>query len=107
MAGANSPEPNRHGPASAGSWSSSSTRRGARPAGSGNAPTGCREHNARLAGLADELLGAYEQKGVFSALLEKGHLTGLQRIEAERLRDEYRGRLNQERLGEESGIVSK
>ncbi|MEZ4601754.1 MAG: hypothetical protein R2940_18340 [Syntrophotaleaceae bacterium] len=50
----------------------------------------CTAHNAELSAAASDLLDAYENKGVFSALLAKEPITGLKKIEVEHLVQNYR-----------------
>lgn len=50
----------------------------------------CLAHNAEMARVASEVLNAYGDKGVFSALLEKEPLTGIKKVEVEHLIQDYR-----------------
>jgi chromosome segregation ATPase len=50
----------------------------------------CMAHNAELSEAASDLLDAYENKGVFSALFAKEPITGLKKIEVEHLVQDYR-----------------
>ncbi len=58
----------------------------------------CREHNARLCTIARELVEKYEQKGVGDALAQKEPFTQVQRVEVEKLMQEYLDRIDDEML---------
>ena len=58
----------------------------------------CITHNKTLAGLADELVAAYKDKGVGTALLQKEPLTQVKRVEMEKLVSEYRDKIDQQKI---------
>ena len=60
-------------------------------------------HNAKLCVIATELLEAYEKKGVLGALLQKEPFLQVKRVEVERLVQEYRDRIEQNRLKKGDG----
>ena len=56
------------------------------------------KHNARLAELSEELVVAYEKKGVGDSLLGKEPLTQIEKVEVEQLVQEYRDRIDNDNL---------
>lgn len=54
----------------------------------------CLERSVALAGIANEALDQYEQKGVWDALVEKEPVTRLKRTEVQNLVDGYRERID-------------
>jgi len=58
----------------------------------------CVGHNAELSQAAADLLDAYENKGVFSALISKEPITGLKKIEIEHLLQTYRQQVGKNTL---------
>ncbi|QID16215.1 hypothetical protein G3580_00390 [Nitrogeniibacter mangrovi] len=54
----------------------------------------CRVHNGELAGAADDLLHAYEAKGIFSVLGEAEPFTGIGRVRLENLIETYRDKVD-------------
>ncbi len=58
----------------------------------------CVKHNARLSVLSEELVTAYENKGVGDSLLHAEPLTQLERVEVEKLIQEYRDRIDDNNL---------
>lgn len=58
----------------------------------------CEKHNARLSVLSEELVTAYENKGVGASILQKEPLTGLKQVEVEKLIQQYRDRIDNENL---------
>ena len=58
----------------------------------------CTTHNQRLADLSGELLARYRDRGFFDVLLAKEPVTGLRRVELEKLEQDYRGKIRDERL---------
>ncbi|OHB25192.1 MAG: hypothetical protein A2X84_12780 [Desulfuromonadaceae bacterium GWC2_58_13] len=58
----------------------------------------CLGHNAEMARVASEVLDAYENKGVFSSLLEKEPITGFKQVEVEHLIQNYRRDISQNAL---------
>lgn len=57
----------------------------------------CRQHNGELAGAAEDLLNAYEEKGVFSVLGEHEPFTGIGRVRLENLLETYRDKVGDAR----------
>ncbi len=58
----------------------------------------CREHNSRLCTIARELVEKYENKGVADALAQKEPFTQVERVEVEKLVQEYLDRIDDEKL---------
>jgi len=58
----------------------------------------CRVANVELAGIAEEALVRYEEKGVFTALAQKEPFTGIQRARIGNLVDGYRGEIEARKL---------
>ncbi|MEW6380251.1 MAG: hypothetical protein AB1611_11685 [bacterium] len=58
----------------------------------------CESHNARLCLIADELMERYQSKGVVNALLQKEPFTQFKKAELEELMQEYREKVNQQKL---------
>jgi chromosome segregation ATPase len=54
----------------------------------------CMERSVALAGIANEALDRYEQKGVWAALVEKEPVTRLKRTEVQNMVDGYRERID-------------
>ncbi len=59
----------------------------------------CMERNAALHKLGNEVLAKYEQKGCLTSLLEAEPFTQLQRVKLENLMEEYRDKLDENRVG--------
>jgi chromosome segregation ATPase len=57
----------------------------------------CIKKNARLCIIADELLKRYEDKGVISAIMSKEPVTQMERVELEKLVQEYREEINKQK----------
>lgn len=58
----------------------------------------CAAHNGRLSAISTELVEAYANKGVGKALLQKEPLTQMQKVEMEKLVQEYRDRIDAEKF---------
>lgn len=58
----------------------------------------CQEHNARLCVVAEELLERYEQKGVVTSVLQAEPFTQLKKVEIEKIAQDYRERIDQEKI---------
>jgi chromosome segregation ATPase len=58
----------------------------------------CITHNKALSGINDELVAAYQNKGVGTALLQKEPLTQVKRVEMEKLVQEYRDKIDQHKI---------
>jgi chromosome segregation ATPase len=58
----------------------------------------CQKHNGRLTVLAEELVAAYENKGVGASLIQSEPFTQLKKVELEKLIQEYRDRIDNENL---------
>lgn len=56
------------------------------------------KHNAKLCLIGQELLDAYEKKGVFGTLAESEPLTQLKKVEMEKLIQEYRDKIDDHEL---------
>lgn len=54
----------------------------------------CRAHNGELVGVANDLLAAYQNKGVFDVLGEGEPLTGIGRVRLENLLETYRDKVD-------------
>lgn len=61
-----------------------------RAAADGQGLKACAQRNLQLAGIANEALDRYENKGCFGALAQAEPFTGLKRIEVENAVEEYR-----------------
>ena len=59
----------------------------------------CAEHNARLCIIAEELVHKYENKGVVKTLLSKEPITQIQKVELEKLVQDYKDRIDQHKIG--------
>lgn len=59
----------------------------------------CADHNARLYEIADDLLRRYEGKGVVKTLLTKEPFTQIKKVEMEKLVQDYRDRIDQQKMG--------
>lgn len=59
----------------------------------------CAEHNARLYSIADELVRRYESKGVVKTLLSKEPFTQIKKVEIEKLVQDYRDKIDQQKMG--------
>ncbi|MBN1906191.1 MAG: hypothetical protein JW927_13955 [Deltaproteobacteria bacterium] len=57
----------------------------------------CIKKNARLCIIADELLKRYEDKGVISAIMSKEPVTQMERVELEKLVQEYRDEIKKQK----------
>ncbi len=57
----------------------------------------CSARNAYLVQLSDELVQHYHDRGFFDVLLSKEPLTGLKRVEMEKLAQDYRGKVQDQR----------
>jgi chromosome segregation ATPase len=58
----------------------------------------CESNNARLCILADELLKEYEDKGVFTSILQHEPLTQVKKVELEKFIQEYKEKIEQAKL---------
>jgi len=58
----------------------------------------CAEHNARLYAIGEELIRKYRDKGVVKALLQKEPLTQIERVEFEKLAQDYKDKIDQQRM---------
>jgi chromosome segregation ATPase len=58
----------------------------------------CRIHNGELAMAAYDLLDAFENKGIFGAMMQSEPLTGIGKIRIEHLIQEYRLKIDQNQL---------
>jgi chromosome segregation ATPase len=58
----------------------------------------CKSANVDLAGIAEDALTHYEQKGVFAALAQKDPFTGIQRARIDNLVDAYRAEVDAKRI---------
>lgn len=54
----------------------------------------CRKHNGELAGVVDQLLHAYEDKGVFTIIGQHEPFTGIGQVRLENLLETYRDKLD-------------
>ena len=54
----------------------------------------CESHNVKLLQVNHDLLGQYENKGFFDAMLQREPLTQLKRVEIENIAQEYQDRLD-------------
>ena len=57
--------------------------------------TRCRDDNAELCGIADELIVKYKNKGVFNSIMEKEPVTQIKKIKLEKITEEYTDKINQ------------
>lgn len=60
--------------------------------------TRCVKHNARLSVLSEELVMAFENKGVGASIMQAEPLTGLKKVEVEKLVQQYRDRIDNDNL---------
>ncbi|NWF55222.1 MAG: hypothetical protein HXY45_10565 [Syntrophaceae bacterium] len=60
----------------------------------------CAANNARLSALADELVKRYQGKGVMDSIMEKEPLTQVKKVELEKLCQEYRYKIEDQRIKE-------
>ena len=58
----------------------------------------CTARNAQLVRLSDELVRRYRDRGFFDVLLSREPLTGLKRVELEKLAQDYRGKVLDQQL---------
>ena len=58
----------------------------------------CADHNARLYVIAQELIRKYESKGVVGSLLEKEPITQIKKVELEKLKQDYKDKIDQQKL---------
>jgi len=58
----------------------------------------CADQNARLYGIAKDLLNKYEHKGVVGSLLEKEPITQIKKVELEKIGQDYKDRIEQQKL---------
>lgn len=58
----------------------------------------CETNNASLSIIAEELVHAYRNKGVSSAILEKEPLTQIRKVELEKLTQNYRQQIEQQKI---------
>jgi chromosome segregation ATPase len=58
----------------------------------------CSANNARLVGISQELVGRYRDKGVTDSIMHREPLTKLQRVELEKLVEQYKGDIAQQRF---------
>jgi len=58
----------------------------------------CVANNARLCALGDELIKKYQNKGVMGALLEKEPITQIKKVELEKIAQEYRDKIDQQKI---------
>lgn len=58
----------------------------------------CAEHNASLYSIADDLVRQYEGKGLVKTLLAKEPFTQIKKVEIERLVQDYRDKIDQQKL---------
>lgn len=61
-------------------------------------------HNKKLAGLAEDLLVQFDEKGFFSSMLEKEPFTQKKRLHLERMIQEYMDRIDKETLVTSDGF---
>ena len=54
----------------------------------------CESHNVKLLQVNHDLLGQYENKGFFDAMLQREPLTQLKRVEIENIAQEYQDRID-------------
>jgi chromosome segregation ATPase len=57
------------------------------------------EHNARLCVIGNELIRKYESKGVVKTLLTKEPFTQIKKVELEKLAQDYKDKIDQQKLG--------
>lgn len=55
----------------------------------------CESHNVKLLQVNHDLLGQYQNKGLFDAMLQREPLTQLKRVEIENIVQEYQDRIDQ------------
>ena len=61
----------------------------------------CEDNNANLCLIAEELIGAYETKGVGDVILHKEPLTQIKRVELEHFAETYREKVEQQKASRE------
>lgn len=61
----------------------------------------CEDNNANLCLIAEELIGAYETKGVGEVILHKEPLTQIKRVELEHFAEAYRDRIEAQKASRE------
>jgi chromosome segregation ATPase len=59
----------------------------------------CASHNARLYTIAYELIRLYENKGVVKSLLSKEPLIQVKKVELEKIVQDYKDKVNEQKLG--------
>lgn len=64
----------------------------------------CGSKNARLCIIADELIEKYQNKGVMGSILQKESLTGIKKVELEKFIQEYRDKIEEQRLEKKQEI---
>lgn len=62
----------------------------------------CVSHNAELTDVATELLDSYEDKGVMASLLQKEPLTQIKKVKLEQFVQEYREKIEKDRIKDEA-----
>ena len=58
----------------------------------------CRDDNAELCGIADELIVKYKNKGVFTSIIEKEPITQIKKVKLEKFTEEYIDKINQHKI---------
>ena len=58
----------------------------------------CREDNAELCKIADELIVTYKNKGVFSSIIEKEPVTQIKKVKLEKFTEKYTDKINQHKV---------
>lgn len=58
----------------------------------------CAQHNARLYAISDELIKRYEGKGVVKTLLQKEPFTQIEKVQFEKLAQEYKDKIDQQSM---------
>jgi chromosome segregation ATPase len=58
----------------------------------------CEKHNSRLSKLAEELVVAYENKGIGASLIQSEPFTQIKKVELEKLIQQYRDRIDNDNL---------
>lgn len=59
----------------------------------------CASHNARLYAIAEELISRYENKGVVKTLLSKEPFIQIEKVELEKLVQDYKDKVDEQKLG--------
>jgi predicted nuclease with TOPRIM domain len=59
---------------------------------------GCRDHNARLCLIADEILKKQQSRGAMAGILKSEPLTQIGKVELERLTQEYKEKIEKEKV---------